>query len=375
MPVVDQRFSAAQNAFGFALFNQISQTEKGKNLFVSPSSVAVALAMTYNGAQGDTQKAMEQTLRLSGMSMDDVNKSANAWLQALKTPTPKVDISIANSIWARQGIQLLPQFSDRVKASYGAEVNTLDFSKPDAAGTINAWVNSQTKGKIKDIVASPIADDKILFLVNALYFKGQWSTQFDPKQTRDAPFTLLNGAKVNVPTMSRIGDFETKNGDGYQVVRLPYGDGRFSMYIFVPTANQDAYGIAKQLTPETWQSWSSGFGKRNVPLMMPKFTFAYDITLNDALKSLGMAQAFNAGSADFSGMVNTGSQRAYISEVKHKTFVVVNEEGTEAAAATSVGVNVTSMPVPFAVDQPFLTLVRDNVTNTVLFMGLVLDPR
>jgi serpin B len=360
------------------LFRQIAQAEKKKNVFVSPSSVAVALAMAYNGARGATQRAMEQALKLNGMSTDDLNKAANAWLKAMEAPSPKVEMSIGNSLWVRNGVPLQAEFTQRVEQSYEATATNLDFSRPDAAGTINAWVKDETKGKIEDIVASPIASDKMMFLINALYFKGQWTTQFDPKKTHDAPFMLLNGTTVNVQTMSRTGDYETKNSDGYQAVRLTYGDGRFSMYVFVPSEGKTVHDLAAQLTPETWASMTAGFGKRNVPLLMPNFTFKYDITLNDALKAIGMAEAFDPARSDLGGMVDAGwlgANRLYISEVKHKTFVEVNEEGTEAAASTSVGISLTSMPMAFAVDRPFLTAIYDGSTNTLLFVGIVLDPR
>jgi serpin B len=232
-PSVDPKFNTAQRDFGLSLFKQIAQTESGKNLFLSPSSVAIALAMTYNGAAGRTRKAMEQVLKLSDMTMDDVNKAANAWLKAMETPTPKVEMSIANSIWVHRNVPLQPAFRRRLEQNYQAKVALLDFSKPDAVATINAWVKGETRGKIEDIVAPPLGD-RIMFLINALYFKGQWSAQFDPKLTHNAPFTLLSGMSVNVPTMSRKADYETKNGNGYQAVRLPYGDGRISMYVFVP---------------------------------------------------------------------------------------------------------------------------------------------
>jgi serine protease inhibitor len=378
VPPVDPKFSAAQNAFGVALFKQIAQTEKNKNLFVSPSSAAVALAMAYNGARGETQKAMEQTLKLSGMTPDDVNKAANVWLKALETPASKVEISIGNSIWVRDGVPLQPQFTERIAQNYDARITGLDFSKPDAANTINAWVRGETKDKIEDIVASPISPDKVLFLINALYFKGQWATQFDAKLTHDAPFTLLSGMTVNVPTMSRKGDYEAKNAEGYQAVRLPYGDGRFSMHVFVPAEGKTVYDVVAQLTPETWTSMATGYAKRDVPLLMPKFTFKYEIVLNDTLKAMGMGAAFDPARSDLSGMVDAawlGKNRLYISEVKQKTFVEVNEEGTEAAAATSVGITLTSAPVPFAVNRPFLTVIHDSATNTILFLGMVLDPR
>jgi serpin B len=378
MPSIDPKFSTAQRDFGLALFRHVAQTEKNRNVFVSPSSVAAALAMTYNGARGTTQKAMEQTLKLNGMSMDEVNEAANAWLKATETPAPKVELSIGNSMWVRNGVPLQPQFTQRVSRNYDARVTNLDFGKPDAARIINAWVKGETKDKIEEIVASPIPPDTVLFLINALYFKGQWTTQFDRKQTRDAPFVLLNGATVNVPTMSRTGEYDTKDGNGYRAVRLPYGDGRFSMFVFVPTEGTTVHDLAARLAPETWSSMITGFVKRNVPLRLPKFTFKYEITLNDVLKAMGMAEAFDPARSDLGGMVEPGwlgANRLYISEVKHKTFVELNEEGTEAAAATSVGVTVTSMPLPFAVDRPFLTAIHDGATNTVLFLGIVLDPR
>jgi serpin B len=259
-----------------------------------------------------------------------------------------------------------------------ARVTNLDFSRPDAADTINGWVKQQTKGKIEEIVDSPISADKVMFLINALYFKGQWATQFDPKMTHDAPFTLQDGSTINVPTMTRNGEFEMKSGDGYRAVRLPCGNGRFSMVVFVPAQGSDVYALAARLTPDTWRAMTTGFAKRTLPLTMPKFTLEYEITLNDGLKALGMEEAFDPGSADFTVMVDPkwlGPERAYISEVKHKTFVEVNEEGTEAAAATSVGISVTSAPLPFAVDRPFLAAILDSATDTVLFLGLVLDPR
>jgi serpin B len=378
VPSIDPRFSTAKRDFGVALFRQIAKTEKNKNLFVSPPSVAVALAMVYNGARGDTQKSMAQTLKLGGLTIDDVNKAANAWLKAMQTPTPKVEMSIANSIWARNGVPLRKQFTQNMEQNYEARVSNLEFNKPDAARTINAWVQDKTKGKIEDIVASPISDDKVLFLINALYFKGQWTTQFDPKRTHDDAFTLLNGTTVDVPMMSRTGDYETKNGDGYQTLRLPYGDGRFSMYVFVPGEGRSVHDLAAQLTPETWNSMTTELDKRNIPLLMPKFTFKYDITLNETLKAIGMAEAFDPRRSDLGGMVDDGwlaANRLYISEVKHKTFVEVNEEGTEAAASTGVGISVTSFREPFAVDRPFLTAIHDGTTNTVLFLGIVLDPR
>jgi len=376
-PSVDPKFSTAQRDFGLALFKQIAQTEKGKNLFVSPSSVAVALTMTYNGAAGSTRQAMEQKLKLSGMTMDDLNRAANAWLKAVETPAPKVEMSVANSIWVRNNVPLQPAFVRRLEQNYDAKVTNLDFGKPDAVATINAWVKGETKDKIEDIVAPPLGD-RIMFLINALYFKGQWSAEFDPKLTHSAPFTLLSGMTVNVPTMSRKADYETKNGNGYQAVRLPYGEGRFSMYVFVPADGRTVYDLAAQLTPDTWNSMITGFAKRNLPLLMPKFTFKYDITLNNTLKAMGMAEAFDPARSDFGGMVDAAwlrGNRLFISEVKHKTFVVVNEEGTEAAAATSVGIMPTSLPLPFAVNRPFLTVIHDSATNTALFLGIVLDPR
>jgi serpin B len=352
--------------------------EHGKNLFVSPSSVAVALAMTHNGAKEETRRAMAKALRINELSMDAVNQAARAWTQAVSAPAVKVEVAIANSIWVREGVPVLPEFTQRVEGSYQAKVAHLDFGRTEAANTINAWVKEKTRDKIKDIVKPPISSDTIMFLINALYFKGQWAAKFDAQQTRDAPFTLLDGTLVQVPMMSRTGDYEVKTSDGFQAVRLPYGDGRFSMYVFVPSKGSNVYSLAERFSPETWRDWTSGFQKREIPLRMPKFTIEYEVTLNGALKALGMEEAFDPARANFQGMVDPawlGGRRAYINEVKHKTFVEVNEEGTEAAAVTSVGIAVTSAPPPFAVDRPFLAAIHDGATDTVLFFGLVVDPR
>ena len=375
---VDSKYGTAQTDFGLELFRRIAETEKNKNVFVSPSSAAVVLAMAYNGARGSTQAAMEQTLKLRDTTVDELNKEASAWLKAIGSPTPGVEMSIGNSVWLRNGVPLQPQFKQRIEQTYRAHVTNLDLSKPDAARIINAWVKSETNNRIEEIVTPPISNDEMLFLINALYFKGRWTTPFDPKQTSSAPFTLLNGTTINVPTMHRTNNYETKNGKDYRAVRLPYGEGRFSMYVFVPTEGATVYDLVSQLTPDTWRSMIIGFNKRNLPLLMPKFTFNYAITLNEPLKAIGMAEAFDATRSDLSGMVDATwlrGNRLYISEVKQKTFVEVNEEGTEAAASTSAGISVTSMPAPFAVDRPFVAAIHDGATNTVLLLGIVVDPR
>jgi serine protease inhibitor len=368
---VDSRLVKANARFGFKLFSQIVKQGGDQNLMVSPSSVAIALSMTYNGASGKTQKAMAQALELQDMSLEDLNR-ANAALQAdLEKADPKVKLAIANSLWGKQGFTFKPDFLQRNQEFYQAEVASLDFTSPAAVERINAWVKQNTEGKIPEIVQE-IDPSQVLFLINAVYFKGNWTTQFDPKLTSDRPFTLLDKTQKQVPMMAQRGDYQYSETDQFQAISLPYGDGRLSLYVFVPN---DLKSFTATLTPENWETWMAQFAKKKGSIQLPRFKFEYGTTLKEALKAMGMAAMFEPSQADFSGM---SAEKVAISEVQHKTFIEVNEEGTEAAAVTSVGVRTLSAPTepPFqmVVDRPFFTAIRDNQTGTVLFLGTVTEP-
>lgn len=374
---IDGRLVAANSAFGFKLYAEVLKQSAGKNVLVSPSSVALALAMTYNGAAGETRQAMARALEVHGMSLDELNRAYAQLRKALESPDPKVQLSIANSLWAKKGVNFNADFMERDKQFFGAELTTLDFGDPSAPATINSWVADKTRGKILKIVDN-IDPQSILFLINAIYFKGTWTAEFDKARTAEEQFTTGSGRQKRHPLMHQSGSYDYCEGKGFQAVSLPYGGGRASMYIFLPATGTSLDQFHKELTAANWDAWMKQFVKTKGEIAVPRFKVEYEISLNDALKAMGMGTAFDPARADFSGMVRT-SQNAFISEVKHKTFAEVNEEGTEAAAVTSVEMTVTSVQRPqrsfrMIVDRPFFCAIRDNKTGTVLFVGSITDP-
>ncbi len=367
----------ANTQFGFNLFDDIRETEPNKNIFISPFSVSVALAMTLNGASGETEQTMTNTLHLQGLDPEPINTGYAGLRQALQTSDPKVTLALANSLWARQDVPFKQDFLQRNTQFFGAEVSTLDFTDPNTLKTINQWVSTNTNGKIPEIL-DEINPDAVLFLINAIYFKGAWQTEFDPSHTRDGTFYLATGDEKQVPMMTRTGDYPyyANYEENFQAINLPYGDGRISMYVFLPYGESDLNTFLDNLNAESWENWMSQFHKEEVSLVMPKFKLEYEKMLNDPLKSLGMGIAFAPGLADFSRMADLEvlGQNLYIGDVRHKAIVEVNEEGTEAAAVTSVEMRVESAPPAFIADRPFFFAIRDNETKTVLFMGTVVDP-
>jgi len=374
---VDTRLIAANTQFGFKLFDQLAKQDAGKNIFVSPSSVALALAMIYNGASGETQQAMAKALELNGMSLPEVNQ-ANAALQTmLAGADPKVQLTIANSLWARKDITFKPEFIKRTKDYFSAEVASLDFGSPNAPITINNWVNQKTNGKISKIVES-LPSDAILYLLNAIYFKGNWSVQFDKAKTKDGQFMLSSGAKKKHPMMSQTGRYKYYENKTFQAIALPYGAGRMSLYVFLPAKDANLQTFLAGLNAANWESWMPQFRSVEGSIVLPRFKLEYEIVLNNALKALGMEAAFDPQRANFAEMyAKSASANVFIGEVKHKTFVEVNEEGTEAAAVTSGGMHLTSYTPPFnmVVDRPFFGAIRDNQTGTILFMGAIVEPK
>lgn len=367
----------ANTTFAFNLFHALQNETPGDNIFISPASVSLALAMTYNGAAGDTAAAMAKTLQIQDMSLDDLNAAFGDLRTILQNPDPKVELSIANSLWARQGVEFYEEFLDRNLRYFGAEVTSLNFDLPDATDTINRWVEQQTNDKIKDLIEPPIHPDTILFLINAIYFQADWTEPFDPEKTRDVAFHLSDGNVKEHPVMFREGEFNYLDGDGFQAVSIPYGEtGRLSMYIFLPVPEQTLENFYQQLTPDNWNHWLTSFKETEGSVGLPRFQYEYESSLKDVLKAMGMDVAFNEAAADFSGMRPT-PPRLFIAEVKHKSFIDVNEEGTEAAAATSVEIRTESAPIDWfsmVMDRPFFFSIVDNKTDSILFMGSVNDP-
>jgi serine protease inhibitor len=365
----------AHTKFGFKLFSEILKQDKNNNVFISVPGVAFALAMTYNGASGSTQEAMAQALELQDMSLDVIN-SSNASLKALlENPDSEVQLTVANSLWANKDVSFKQEFLRKSQDFYQAKVTNLNFGDASVPSVINKWVNQNTHGKINHIVET-IKPDQMLLLLNAIYFKGSWTDQFDKQKTADYSFKLASGKVKQHPMMSQTGNYRYYENGQFQAVSLPYGqDGKVSFYVFLPTQNSNLKTFYQSLNEENWEKWMTQFQRREGFVRLPRLKMDYDITLNDALTALGMGEAFS-NKANFSGM----GKDLKISEVKQKTFVEVNEEGTEAAAATSVKIVPLSAPVrtqkPFTmiVDHPFFCAIRDNQTGSILFMGSIVEP-
>ncbi|MBD0345060.1 MAG: serpin family protein [Coleofasciculus sp. Co-bin14] len=372
-PIVNAKLAAANTRLSFKLFSEILKRQPNENIFISPASVAIALDMVYNGAKGETQQAIAQTIELQGMSLQELNQ-ANAALKAtLKNLDPKVQLSIANSLWAREDEPFKSEFIQSIQDFYQVEVKKLNFGDPTAPSIINDWVKQSTNGKINKIVEQ-IEPDTVFLLLNAIYFKGNWTEPFAKEATQTRPFTLLDGTQKQILMMhqQKGGGVPYYENEMFQAISLPYGEGRLSMYIFLPNPGVSLKTFYANLTAENWQKWMNQFDHSvgDIKISLPRFKLEYSIELKDVLKALGMEIAFGSG-ADFSAMTPSS---LWLSKVKHKSCVEVNEEGTEAAAVTEVG-GVRSGPIEMSVDRPFFLAIRDNQTGAILFMGSIVEPK
>jgi serpin B len=366
------------SAFALDLY-QALRSQPG-NLFYSPYSISLALAMTYAGARGETETEMADVLHFT-LPQDQLHAAFNGLDVQLNREVEgeeqSFQLNIANSIWGQQNFAFQPDFLDTLAVNYGAGLRLVDYAAdPEAARQqINAWVEDETQDKIKDLIPAGALDPLTrLVLANAIYFKAAWQNQFEQNNTEDAPFTLLDGSQVDVPTMRQSEGMNYAAGDGWQAVELAYEGGRQSMLILLPAEGQfEAFEAS--LNTARLDDILNAMEWTTVELALPKFSFESEFELNRALAELGMPVAFDAERADFSGM--TGESNLYISDVIHKAFVDVNEEGTEAAAATAVIMRLESMPidpVQMQVDHPFIFMIRDNETGSILFTGRVVNP-
>ena len=360
---------SANTAFGFKLFKELIKQDSKSNIFMSPLSISIALTMTYNGAAGETGKAMVDTLELQGMDLAQVNKGNALLADSLMNSDSGVRLNLANSLWADKHVRFKTGFQNNNKEFYKAEVRNLDLSDPRSIEIINHWVKEKTEGKVAEIVDSSDLD-AILFLVNAVYFKGAWTVGFSEEYTKERDFTLLDGSTKKVPMMmSQSEQYSCFQGDGFQAVGLPYGNERVSLYLFLPDRDSSLQEFLQNLNRDSWESWMSGFRKELTGVVLPRLKLEYGIELYPVLKALGMGVAFTR-QANFKNMCSGG---AFIDEVIHKSFVDVNEEGTEAAAATVVKMKRGGQTVLYF-DRPFFCAIRDNVTGAILFLGFIIEP-
>jgi serine protease inhibitor len=371
LTIAEKEIVSSDNNFGLKLFREVIKKESDKNVFISPLSVSMALGMTYNGANGITREEMQQTLELAGLTEQEINESYKSLIDLLRNLDDKVIFQIANSIWYRLGWTFDEEFLKINRDYFDALVSGLDFDDPKAHVIINNWVEENTNGKIKEIIDPPIDPETVMFLINAIYFKGTWTYEFDKKLTTDEQFNLPGGSQVQCRMMTQESDFQYYVNEDFQALDMPYGDGLYSMTVFLPRENKDINELISGFNNSNWNLWINSFEQQSGLLMFPKFKLEYEISLNDALIALGIESAF--ANADFTRMYKPGG--LYISEVKHKTFVDVNEEGTEAAAVTSVQIDYkSSYGFTMNVNRPFIFAIRENHSGTILFIGKVVEP-
>jgi serine protease inhibitor len=366
---------SADTGFGFRLLQQLSHDQPGANIFISPYSIATVLQVLQNGARGVTADEIRQALGTGTLGVEDMNVAAQSLAQKLAACQTNVALNIANALWYRQGVELTDNFKN-ANAFYRATLSALDFRNPRSAQVMNEWASENTSGRIKTIIQPPIPRDTAMVIANAIYFKGTWLNQFDAKQTRSRPFHLLSGGEEPVAMMQQTRSFSYQEANGFQAVQLPYAGRQLQMQVFLPGTNSSVEALLGQIMAGSWREQIlAGFRERRGTVVLPRFTMRYGAELRRALAGLGIQSALSL-QADFSGM---SASHLYVSEVKHQSFVEVNEEGTEAAAVTTGVMALASFqqqPPPFdmVVDRPFVFMISEQQTRCILFMGMVFKP-
>jgi len=367
---LEKSLAKADNQFGWSLFQQLNKVTADSNLFISPFSVSMALGMTLNGAAGETEQAMQQTLELTGLTQQEINETYENLMELLSYQDNQVLFEIANSIWIRQGYPVLTAFIETNQTYFDALIQEMDFSRSDALDMINSWIYEKTHNKIKDAL-DVIPPDIVMYLINAIYFKGAWKFEFDAENTCNATFETPNGSRACKMMLHPEVTLHYFKNEDFQAVDLPYGNGKFSMSVFLPHSDKSVDTLIHQMTGENWKLWITQFDSATLELGLPRFKVEYGTLLNNALIDLGMGVAFGAG-ADFSRINTDGG--LYINRVIHKTFVEVTEEGTEAAAVTIVEMLESSVSTSMIFNRPFAFVIWDHTTGAIMFMGKIVEP-
>jgi serine protease inhibitor len=375
--IVDKGLVSSNTKFAFNIFKELSIEDKNMNIFISPLSISIALSMTYNGAEGTTKDAMARALQLGNMSLEELNEGYLNLIDSLENADKQVQLGIADSIWIRDRFEPLvnQDFTQRIKECFESEVFSRDFGNLQTIDEINAWISNKTNGKI-DKMVDEIDPELVMFLINAIYFKGEWVTSFNESATKEADFFPSDGSTLKVDTMSTKGNFSYYEGEDFKAARFPYGRDKIAMYVFLPNRDVSLDSFVESLSKESWVNYMDGFKLvEGLEVKFPKFKLEYGVKrLNDVLDKLGMGIAFDPFNANFRGIAPAD---LFIDYVDHKAVIEVNEKGTVAAAATNVGIGVTSIPTikpTFIVDRPFFFVIRDDRSGTILFMGKVVDP-
>jgi serpin B len=370
-----QKTASAYNAFGFQLLNATSKSYPKTNIFLSPLGAAFALAMARNGARGATQEEITRALRLEDLPSSGIDQANEKMLDYLSSLVG-LRLEIANGLWTHEDAQIKPGFIANARNFYNSEARSLDLHGPTAIGEINAWVNTHTHGTIPSIIHDMDPSNSMV-LGDAIYFKALWEGPFDKELTQDKPFKLDRGGKISHPRMTKTGDFPYYETHAFQMVALPY-KGSATMYVMLPKGSLEKF--VRRLTLSDWEKWIASLKYRKGLLELPRFKLNDNYGLNKPLQALGIRKAFQEKAADFGGIAD---QPSHISQVEQKTYVDVNEEGTEAAAVTMeinmmIGIGKhPKEPPPFkmSVDHPFFIVIRENLTGAILFMGAITDPR
>jgi serine protease inhibitor len=377
---IEPLYVEANLQFGFRLLHELDERREAPNLFFSPLSASLALTMVLNGARNETYRQMAHALGYGEQPVERINTENALLLHLLRSPDPKTETLVANSLWVQQGFSLLPSFMQACQKYYEAEVDSVDFvqHRDEAAERINGWVKQNTKGLIPKLFEpndfSPLTR---LVVVNTLYFKGKWQKPFDKQATSEEEFHLEGGKVKRVPMMHQSGKFDYLRGDGFQAVALPYGAGELSFYLFLPDEGRSLQAFLKELTAERWAQWLKGFKPMEGDVGLPRFRIEATYPLKEPLQAMGITDAFDPEKADLSGVAPLTDGRLFITKALQKAVVEVDEEGTKAAAATGVVVSVTAYnPNRFTLiaNRPFFFIIRHNATGAILFMGIVREP-
>ena len=371
---VEKSLAGSIDRFGWRLFDNImAEASPDSNILISPLSAWYALTMTYNAAGGETRRQMATTLELPDLPTMELNAGCQRLTQYLTSHDTSLTVKIANSIWHRTEISIRPEFADLVERNFDAQIRALDFGAPGAVDAINGWVAKKTNGRIPAIVESPLDPEVVMFLINAVYFEAFWKTPFDPAKTEEADFHLPDGSVISCRMMNIRGEFALAESESFRAVQLPYADDRIYMTAFLPVENHTLTEVAGQIESKDWSELSASFAPQTIAVSMPKFRFSDDHGLNQSLKAMGMTAAFTH-QADFTAITDRGGM--VIDSVIHKTFIKVDEKGTEAAAATAIGMRKGLAPaIPTLVfDRPFLFLIADREAGNILFIGEVAHP-
>lgn len=366
----------ADNEFGLEIFQKIRNSADEENIMISPLSISVAFAMAYNGADKDTKTEMENAMKLNGLTTEQINNSYKMLIEALQSLDKEVVFELANAIYYADGFSVKTEFLNINKTIYDAEVSKLNFASPAAVETINDWVADKTHDKITKIIDQLSPLDRMV-LLNAVYFNGIWKTKFDEKGTHLLNFTKSDGTNIEVPMMKKEEKLDYASNPLFSTVKMPYGTGQYNMIVLLPGEGKNSQNIIDALSASNWNNWMKSFEVKDpVVVTMPRFKFAFETKLNNVLAEMGMIKAFQPNIADFSKI---SVEDLYISSAVHKSYIDVNENGTEAAAVTSITFTTTSAgnepPKTYlTVNKPFVFAITEKDTNAILFIGEVQKP-